>query len=1022
MNKVLEVVIKYRKITLFLVIIVLVIGMFSYYIMPRNEMPDIATPIAIITAIYPGAESVDIERHVVTRIEDEIAQLDGYSYSSSYIFDSFALIQLRMDHGADLDKAWVELRRRMADLHNDLPNEVLPIEVNTDIMDTSGIILALTGDSYSYEELHTYGEQLSRNLSKVPGTTRFSITGKQDKQVQIEVDFRLLNQMELSLNNIVELLKGQNLEIPSGNIGDESGKINVKTVGFLTSIEDIRNLPIMVSRDTGAVLRLADIAEVNFEVADDMYRVVHNGKNAILLSGYFQTRSNVVRIGSEIDKVIDEFIDQLPAGITIDKVIDQPADVRKSVNDFAINLLQGVLFVIIVVFIGMGLRNAIIVSTAIPLSIFSTFITMNILSIELHLISIASLIIALGMLVDNAIVISDAIQLNIDKDIDKLKACIEGVREVAVPVLTSTLTTIAAFSPFLLMDSIAGEFMITLPQIIIMALTASYLTAILVTPTMAYIFFKPGVEGVDKSKKLKEYFTKLLNTAMNNKRKSVLTVFGLIIVTVVLVVNISLQFFPYADKDYVFIDIEAENNIDILTTKQVTDQIEELIKDIPAVTQYTTAIGGGLPKFYTTVFTFSQSASTAQILMQLDPSKEGFDDYSSFVARLQQDIDKSLIGGKAVVKRLELAEYVGYPIQLRLTGEDLGELERVAEELKQILYNIEGTYNVNDDFPSRIYQYRVVPDINRATFVGLLKYEIQNEINIALSGREASTLQYMGDEFKIMVRSNIKSIEELENFGVKSSLTGNKTILKNVAEIGLETVLPGLNKYDRDFTIMVTSDLLPGYQARHITRTINKEVASLNLNGVTLSYDGEMERIAENFGEMGTQAVFAIVLVYLILLFQFKSFVQPFVILLTIPLSAIGSIFGLFLLRQPLSFTALMGMVSLMGIVVNNAIVLIDYINRARDNGESIDFACREASGKRFRPIILSTTTTFIGMIPLFLSGSSLFMPMAISLMFGLMIATVLTLVIVPVVYSILERENGEDNIEVIAEEKNSID
>jgi multidrug efflux pump subunit AcrB len=1005
MDKILQAAIKYRKITLFLVVVIIIIGGFSYYIMPRNEMPDVPTPVSIITAIYPGAEPSDIDRHVITKIEDEISQLEGYHYSSSFIFDSFAIIQLRMQHGVDLDKSWTELRRRMSDLQNDLPQEVMPIEINTDIIDTAGIILSLTGENYSYEELNAYAEQLARQLSKVQGTTRFSITGKQDKQVEVNVDMKLLNQTGLSLSNIVDLLKGQNLEIPSGTIGDETGKINVKTEGFFADIDDIRNLPIMISEETGAVLRLADIADIEFKVADDMYRVLHNGSNTILLSGFFQPRSNVVHIGRDIDSVLSEFVSNLPAGITIDKVIDLPSDVKKSVNDFAINLLQGVIFVIIVVFIGMGLRNAIIVSTAIPLSIFATFIVMNILSIELHLISIASLIIALGMLVDNAIVISDSIQLKIDQNIDKLDACVEGVKEVAIPVLTSTLTTIAAFSPFILMDSIAGEFMVTLPQIIIIALTASYLTAILVTPTMAYIFFLPGGEERDKSKKLKDYFTAILNKGMNNKRRTVTVIFGMLAITVIVVMSISLQFFPYADKDLLFIDIEAESNIDVLTTKKVTDQIEDILIEMPEIVQYTTSIGGGLPKFYTTVFNFARSAGTAQVLMHIDPEVEGFNNYDDFSARLQQKIDNILIGGKAVVKRLELAEYVGYPIQIRITGEELAELERVADEIKEILYSIDGTYNINDDFPSRIYQYKVVPDVNRATFVGLLKYDIQNEISIALSGRESSTLQYMGDEYQINVISNIKTVEELENYGVKSSLTENKTILKNVADIRLETVLPGLNKFDRDYAIMITSDLMPGYQPRQVTKEINQRVADVNFNGVSLDFDGEMEKILENFGEMGVQAVFALVLVYLILLFQFKSFIQPFVILLTIPLSVIGSIFGLYILRQPLSFTALMGMVSLMGIVVNNAIVLIDYINRARVEGQSIDAACRDASGKRFRPIILSTTTTFIGMIPLFLSGSSLFMPMAISLMFGLMISTILTLVVVPVFYSIFEKE-----------------
>ncbi|MFP4457679.1 MAG: efflux RND transporter permease subunit [Clostridia bacterium] len=1012
MDKILTSVIKYRKITLFIVSITLILGVFSYYVMPRNEMPDVTTPIAIITVTYPGAEPSDIERHVVEKVEDSIAEIEGYDFSSSYIFDSFALIQLRMDYSVDKDKTWQELRRRMTGLQKELPEEVREIEINTDIVETTGLILSITGKGYSYAELTSYAEDLSRQLSKVEGTTRFSITGEQDKQVLVEIDYKLLNQTSLSLGDLVNVLKGQNIEIPSGRVGEEDIKINVKTEGFFKDIEEIKNLPIGVSQETGAILRLIDISDVKYSVNEDNYRVLHNGNNSVLLSGYFKPNSNVVRIGNEVEHIIEKYIEDLPSGVTVDKVLDQPADVKKSVNDFAINLLQGVVFVIIVVFLGMGLRNAVIVSTAIPLSIFSTFIVMNLLGIELHLISIASLIIALGMLVDNAIVISDSIQLKIDQEIEKLEACLEGVKEVAIPVLTSTLTTIAAFSPFLLMESIAGEFMITLPKIIIIALSASYLTAILVTPTMAYIFFKSGGEDLDKSKKIKAYFSNLLNKAMENKKRAIGIVAMLLVATGILTMNLDLQFFPFADKNLVFIDIEAEKNIDVDTTKEVTDQIEDILRSHDEVIQYTTSIGGGLPKFYTTVFNFSQSASTAQILMKIDEDLgDSYKNYDDLTSSLQQEIDNVLLGGKAVVKRLELAEYVGAPIQIRVSGDNLVEIEEASEKIKQVLYEIEGTYNVDDDFPSRVYQYKVSPDTHRATFNGLSKYDIQNEINIALSGRVASTLHYMGEEFDILVKSNTKTVENLGNFSVKSSITENKTILKNVADISLEAVLPGMNKYDRDYAIMITSDLYPGFKTSSITKEMNAKLDAIDLGEVTVSYDGELEKIAQNFGDMGTQAAFAFVLVYLILLFQFKSFIQPLVILLTIPLSIIGSIVGLFILRQPLSFTALMGMVSLMGIVVNNAIVLIDYINRERGLGKSIDIACREASGKRFRPIILSTTTTFIGMIPLFLSKSSLFMPMAISLMFGLMIATLLTLVIIPVVYSLFEKDPllGED-------------
>ncbi|QOR34030.1 efflux RND transporter permease subunit [Clostridium sp. 'deep sea'] len=1004
MSKLLKNVIKYRKISLFLVGIIALAGMYSYYMLPRNEMPDVPAPVAVITAVYPGATPADIDRLVVDKIEKELVELEGYDYAQSYIYNSYAFILLRMDFGIDTTKTWDELRRKMEDVQKELPTECQTIDIDTDIMETAGMILALTGENYSYEELNTYAEDLSRQLSKIKGMTRFEIEGKQDKEVIIDIDYKLLNQYNLSLNDILNLIRGQNIEIPSGTITDGSSTLNVKTDGTFSSLEDIKAIVVGISTNNGTVLRLSDIADISLKISDDMYRVKHNGQNAILLTGFFQKGTNIVLTGKNVETVVSDFISNLPEGVTVDKVLDQPYDVKKSVNNFAMSLLQGILFVIAVVFFGMGLRNAIIVSTAIPLSILVTFGVMIMTGVELHTISIASLIIALGMLVDNAIVVSDAIQNRLDDGEEKLNACVNGVKEVAIPVLTSTLTTIAAFSPFLLMDSIAGEFMITLPKIIITSLTASYIIALFVTPTMAYIFFKPSEQKHDKSKIVRGFFDKLLARAMKNKKMTVVLAFVMIIGAGILVMQLHLQFFPFADKDLMFIDIEAERNINIETTKQVTDQIEEIIKDQKEILQYTTSLGGGLPKFYTTVFNYKKSASTAQILMKVDLSEGEFDDYSQLLEELQRKIDEKVMGGKATVRRLELAEYIGNPVQVRLTGDNLAQLESAAEIVKQQLYSIPGVTNVNDNFPDRMYEYNVNVDNDKAAYMGLTKYDIQNEVSIALRGRIASTLRYRGEDFNIKIKSNNNFPDRMYEYNVNVDNTNKKTLLKNVAEPQPLATIPGLYRYDRDYAIVVASDLLNGYEAKDIVKVLNDKLNEVNLLGVQVSYDGEQAKIKENFGDMGKQGVFAVLMVYLILLFQFRSFRQPFIILLTIPLSAIGSICGLYLTRHPLSFTALMGMISLMGIVVNNAIVLIDYINRARSEGEPIQQACLKATNKRFRPIILSTTTTFIGMIPLLFSGSDLFGPMSISLMFGLLVSTVLTLVVVPVVYSMLEK------------------
>lgn len=714
-------------------------------------------------------------------------------------------------------------------------------------------------------------------------------------------------------------------------------------------------------------------------------------------------------VGKKVEKTLEKLQYNLPNDVSMDKVLYQPNEVDKSTNDFIINLLQGVLFVIAVVFLGMGLRNAFIVSAAIPLSICMTFIMMSIFKIKLHQISISALIIALGMLVDNAIVTSDAIQVRIDMGEERLKACIGGVREVAIPIFTSTLTTVAAFIPLLMLDSVAGEYVMSVPAIVIISLSASYIVALFVTPALAYVAFKPNNKK-NKKHKMKAFFTDLLDKGLKHKGIVIfltLVIFGASIYTAL---NLGLQFFPYADKDIMYININSEQNFDIAKTEKLTEKVFKILSEQEEVEFYTGAIGDGLPKFYNAIPISTPSKDYAQVLLKVDLKKGGrFKTNSQFADYLQDLIDAQITEGSATVKLLELAEPTGAPVRVRIAGDDIDTLIQAADIIKGYLRQIPGTINIEDDHSDKIYQYNVGMDPEIAAFYGLSAYDVQNEINIALMGREASKFRQRNNEYKINVKGVINSKEALENLMIKSPISNWKTLLKSFGLINLDHEYPMITKYNREMTVTVYSDVKTNYNPVDITRQLEKKLNLDDLGNVQVVFDGEREKIIEYFGDLGISAVFAVMMVYLILLFQFGSFLQPMIILVTIPLSVIGSIFGIALFRQPLSFTALLGIVSLAGIVVNNAIILIDFINNERNKGKDIETACKDAVSKRFRPIMLTTTTTVIGLIPLALGGSSLMVPMAISLMSGLMVSTLLTLVIIPIVYIIFQKNQSVD-------------
>jgi multidrug efflux pump subunit AcrB len=995
--------IKERKVTLFLAALIMIGGLYSYYITPKQENPEITPAYAIITAVYPGASPEDVEKLITSKIEDEVAELKGYEHAESQSRNSLSVVVLKLDQGTNVEKAWPDLRQKMEDIQPDLPAEVEKIQINTDVTETAGIIISMSGEKYSYEELAGYAENFKKELSKIDGISRFDISGKQEKQVKVEIDMEQLNYYKLSLEDIVQILHMQNIEIPSGEIKYDGGRFNVKASGIFKSLKEIENTIIAGSQESGAVVRLKDIAKIYMELEDSNYFIKQNGHSAILLTGFFQQDKNIVLVGKEVEKKIDELKRNLPDDIQFDQVLYQPKDVGKAVNNFIINLIEGIIFVIAVVFIGMGFRNAVIVSMAIPLSVLATFLIMRLLGVEIHQISITALIIALGMLVDNAIVISDAIQVRIDQEQERMEACVEGVKEVAIPVLTSTLTTVAAFIPLIALPSIAGEYIRSLPIIVMVSLSASYLVALFVTPTMAYLFFRKSTVK-EKPYKIRKFFDRMLHVGMLKRKTTITIAFIALGLSIILAAQLGLQFFPKADTNIIYIDMRTESSTNIDKTEDLVVQVTRILEEQEEVLSHTVAIGDGLPKFYNTLPIYTRSQDFAQVMIRLDLKKsKRFKNNTAFADYLQEVFDRRIIGGTATVKELEQGEPIGAPVRIRVTGEDMEQLEASARKISQYLSTIDGTMNVDDDFTDKSYEFYVDIDSEKASYFGITKYDVQKEINIALMGRKASVFREAGNEYDIIVDSNIASTEDLGNTAIKSSMTGNKILLKEVAEIRLISEVPNIKKFDRDKAVMIYSDVKLGYSSVTIQDQLKVALKGMELGDVEVVFDGESEKIVEHFGNIGISSIFAILLVYGILLIQFNSFIQPLIILLTIPLSVIGSILGLFIFRQPLSFTGLLGIVSLLGIVVNNAIVLIDFINSERNQGKDIKEACLDAVDKRFRPIILSTTTTVIGLTPLLFSESQLFRPMSIALMSGLMVSTLLTLVIIPIVYHWVE-------------------
>ncbi|GAU79768.1 efflux RND transporter permease subunit [Fusibacter sp. 3D3] len=1005
MNKIIQIAIKERKVTILLSFFILIFGLYAYHFIPKQENPDTTGPAAQVIYTFLGASAKDVEELVTKPVEDAIAKLEGIDFIESYSYDNVSIVTVMLDYHVDYKEQWSKLSTELDRIKTDLPDGINEPTINTELTKTAGIILALTGSEYNYEQLAGFAKLYKESLLKVAGIKEVNIDGELDKKIIIEIDNEKLGAIALSNSDLFDLIRAQNVIIPSGAIQTEQGKINVKVPKSFESLEDLNKMIIYRSEKEGSIVRLGDVAHIYFEYDEDSIKYRFNQENAVLITAYFQENQNIILVGDEVRQVIDRENKMLPDGLNINEVLYLPKDVAVSVGNFINNLIQGIILVVIVVLFGMGARNAVIVSMTIPLCIATTFISMSLLGIDIQQVSIAALIIALGILVDNSIVISDAIQVKINAGIDPIKASYLGAKEQSIPVLSSTLTTIAAFAPLMVLPGEAGEFAKSLPEVVIIALSASFIVAMTVTPALASRFFKPKQTQKDYLEGITNVYRKLVRRNIEYPIRSMLIIFSILIVSLGLFKVIDVKMFPFVDKNVIYFNIQSEVSGDSEYTQKLVEQAEAILLKEPEIINTTSSVAGGIPRFYMTAGLVPPSSDKGQLFCEFDLTQgERFRSREELGQYLQEKMDRIFIGGDCTVNLLEI-NIPGPTIDIKISGANLEDINAVANQIYNELAKYPGTMNVKNNQSNYKYQYIVEVDDEKASSFGLSKFDIQYQINLALNGSKASVLKSEGKEYDLMLKSNIDQIDDIENLTIKSSYTNAKILVKQFAKVKIKEELTSIKRYDRESLVSVTAKVKAGFGSGSIQNEIQAFIENeVDTSSVNISYGGDKETISKYLSGLAVASAFALVIVYIILLIQFNSLKQPFIILATIPLSAIGILLSLVLTGTHFTFTVGLGGASLIGIVVNNAILLIEYINRARSEGMAVKEACFDSVEKRMRPILLSSVTTIFGLLPLVFANSSFFTPMAIALVGGLLISTVLTLTVIPTIYYLLER------------------
>lgn len=1007
--------VKNKSIVMLISLAVLIFGFGMYPKMEMQENPVVDSPIATVKCIYPGAAPADVEKDVIKPLEDHINELSDIKYMDSYCMDSVGVIKIKLKNMSDekIDKKWEELKDKVDDAKGELPDAAYDPEVETDFTSAYGLILGISSDDYSYEQIGTVANRLKDTLSRIDGVKSVDIDGEIKDRVEITLDLSRLQQYGISVSDIGKYLQARNINIPGGNLELGDTKVPVEITGEYSSVEEIGDTIIGMSAENGNTVHLKDVADIVKVQGDDSARATVNSERGMLVGVKFTDGVNIPSVTKNLNKAINKFEkNELYNNMHLTRLIDQSTYIESAIDLLNNNLIMAVLLVLVVIVIAMGMRSAIVVALPIPIVIATVFTYMDIAQIPLHQVSIMSLVISLSLLVANGIVSNDNMNVYLDRGEDRFTACTKGVKEVAMPILTSTLTTIASFLPLAMMDGSEGKFVKTLPILVSVALAASFITSLTVVPAIGHKLLLDKAQKEKKAAKSKiardpnkvgiftKLYEKLLRFVLKMPVATVLVFVILFGFSLTIIPMLKVQLFPPVEREQYVVDITLKEGTSTDKTAEVVQKVCKILDGDDTVTSYAAETGTGFMKYYVTFMSNQQATNRAQILV--NGSRKN-------IPEIEKRIKTKMPAAIVNIKQLEIALPVDHTIEVRIAGDDTDKLLSLAEQVKDKMRSVEGTKNIEDNFGS--YGYKISVNVNeeKANMVGITNYEVAQLVRLAINGTEITKLKQKDiekDAMPVVMKlpdDKTKDSSSIGNIFITSTVTGQNVPIKQIADITTEKSLSKIMRRNTQRAITVGTFVEDGYESDEVLENVKAQMDTLDLpKGYTLSYDGEKANRTDALASMVLPTIIAVVIIYLIIVFQFGDLIKPLIIMGTIPLSFIGVLGGLKIMDYPLGFMALLGGISLMGVVVNNGIVILDYINMLVDQRDSVYDAVVEASVTRLRPIMVGMITTVISLVPLVATGGPLWAPMASAILYGMLISSLLTMLVIPCTYYIL--------------------
>ena len=1009
--KLTETAVKVPTLTIVATLLVVMWGLSYFNSMPRREDPDIEIIACWVLTTYPGALPEEVEQYVSKPIEDvvaEISEVDEIRSESNYSFSRVTIILDEDTPQNKIKQIWDNTRAKIDSIRDDLPEGCGDPILSDDVFDTCSHIVALTGENYTPREMEAFGERIKKRLGDLPSAGTVRVEGAQEEQIYVEFNPERLAFYRMTLNDLAGALQSTNTLYPGGALNLAGNEYSISSPGGFKSIDDIQTLPVYTTKD-GQQVRLADVAEVRYGSPDPPEHLCRlNGEPATLVSVSMKDGRNVMQLGREVEAELENIRQSLPEDVGVTLVHDQPHEVNLTTNTFLSNLYQGFFLVFLVVFLFMGFRPSIPVGLAVPLSLIGSFAIFSMLGTQLQRMSIGGLIITLGMLVDNAIVITDMAQRYVDEGMERRAAAIKATKTLMVPVFTSTLTTVAAFGPLLMMPGMIGEFIADIPITVSVAIGMSFVVAVTVTPTIcAYLLVSTTkyktFQPLDPLMKLLERnYPPLLAWTQRNVTITTLIVIGAFVGALVVGKTLGVQFFPAASRDQFVIDMFAPEGTSIFETNEMAAGIEKILSEQTGIVNYTVSVGEGGPKFYGARFPNSPSTSLAEFLVVTESGK----DSTRLAPIIHREAFARVPGCRTEVKLLELGPAVGTPIQLEIHGASIEKLRAIGAQLKDILESVDGTIDIYDSFGIERPQLRLNADPASLRAAGLTTGDINRLTALLTSGYPVTNFRAPERTIPVTLRALPEYRDEsadLSRIYIANRVNDGQIPLSSLATLETADVTGKIERLDRSRKMTVNSNLKDGYLAADVLAEVWPQVHELDLPpGYEITESGMEDHRKEAFGKVVNAMFTALLLIMIVLVGQFQSLRIALVVYLAIPLALIGAILGLFFSGWPIGFMAMLGILSLIGIVIKNSIVLVDFIMDKLRSGVPLDQAISESGQARLRPIILATATTVGGLLPLGLFGGGMWAPMAWAIIGGLLVSTVLTLIVVPLFFRLV--------------------